>query len=283
MTATLAVDFHTGITNAWDKVITFVPKSISFLIILIIAYIVARVISTIVDKVLQRVGFDRLVERGGIKAALARSKYDASDIVGKIIYYAVLLVGLSMAFGVFGTNPISTYLRSIVAFLPKLLVAILIIIVAAAVAKAVKDLITNMMGGLSYGSLLGTVASTFILVLGVIAALDQLEIARRVVDAVLYAGLAALVGVTVVGVGGGLIRPMQTRWENALGRLEDEAPRARQQVQTSRGTSTSSTTSTVPVSGSSYGTGGYGTGLSGAPTQVIDPGTGGTGGSSQVR
>lgn len=282
MTATLAVDFHTGITNAWDKVITFVPKFISFLIILIIAYIVARVISTIVDKVLQRVGFDRLVERGGIKAALARSKYDASDIVGKIIYYAVLLVGLSMAFGVFGTNPISTYLRSIVAFLPKLLVAILIIIVAAAVAKAVKDLITNMMGGLSYGSLLGTVASTFILVLGVIAALDQLEIARRVVDAVLYAGLAALVGVTVVGVGGGLIRPMQTRWENALGRLEDEAPRARQQVQASRGTSTTATTSTMPASGSSYGTA-YGTGLSGAPTQVIDPGAGGTGGSSQVR
>jgi hypothetical protein len=29
--------------------------------------------------VLTRVGFDRLVERGGVKKALAHSKYDASD------------------------------------------------------------------------------------------------------------------------------------------------------------------------------------------------------------
>ncbi len=235
----LAVDFQGSISNAWDRVITFVPKFISFLVILIIAYIVARVISGIVNKVLERVGFDRLVERGGIKQALARSRYDASDIVAKIIYYAILLIGLSMAFGVFGNNPISNYLRSIVAYLPKLLVAILIIVIAAAVARAVKDLITSLMGGLSYGPMLGTIASTFILVLGVIAALNQLEIARNVVNAVLYAGLAALVGVTVVGVGGGLIRPMQSRWENALGRMESEAPRARQQVQSQRGTATS--------------------------------------------
>ena len=63
-----------------------------------------------------------------------------------------------------------------------------------------------------------------VLALGVIAALDQLEIARNVVNAVLYAALAALVGVVVVAVGGGGIAPMRQRWENALTKVEAEAP-----------------------------------------------------------
>jgi hypothetical protein len=36
--------------------------------------------------------------------------------------------------------------------------------------------------------------------------------------------LATIGGVVVVGVGGGLVRPMQDRWERWLGRAEAEAP-----------------------------------------------------------
>ena len=262
MATTLAVSWDDDIGDAWDRAVTIIPKLLTFIVILLITFVVAKAIAKIVDTVLERLGFDRLVERGGVKAALARSKYDASDIVAKVIYYAVLLIGLSMAFGVFGDNPISGYLRSIVAYLPKILVALLIIVIAAAVAKAVKDLITNTMGGLSYGRLLGTIASTFILVLGVIAALNQLKIATNVVNAVLYAALAALVGIAIVGIGGGLVRPMQSRWENALGRLESEAPQVRQQVQAARGTTTTTTPSPPPA----YGSGSAGS--AGGSTQI---------------
>ncbi len=269
MPTTLAVSWDNDIGDAWDRAVTIIPKLVSFLVILLVTFLVAKALAKIVDAVLERVGFDRLVERGGVKAALARSKYDASDIVAKLVYYAVLLIGLSMAFGVFGPNPISGYLRSIVAYLPKILVALLIIIIAAAVAKAAKDLITNMLGGLSYGPLLGTIASAFILVLGVIAALNQLQIATNVVNAVLYASLAAVAGIAVVGIGGGLVRPMQSRWENALGRLEAEAPQVRQQVQAARGT--------TPASGGVTYTSQTETQL---PT--YDTGAPGSGGSSQI-
>lgn len=125
--------------------------------------------------VLERVGFDEAVERGGIKSALAKSKYDASDIVGKIVYYALFLLVLQAAFGVFGDNPISDMINSVIAYLPKVFVAIVIVVVAAAVAAAVKDLVQNALSGLSYGQVPATVASTLIIVIGVFAALDQLE------------------------------------------------------------------------------------------------------------
>src|SRR6266516_7413253 len=82
--------------------------------------------------------FDRWVERGGIKSALARARYDASNIVAKLVYYTVLLFTLQLAFGVWGPNPVSDLIHDVVAWLPNLLIAIVIVVVAAAIASGVR-------------------------------------------------------------------------------------------------------------------------------------------------
>ena len=220
-----SINFGTGVSNAWSNVATFVPKFVVFLIILIVGYFVAKAIAKILDKVLTRAGFDRLIERGGVKTALARSKYDASDILAKIVYYAIMLFVLSTAFGVFGANPVSSYLHAVIAYLPLLFVAIIILIISAAIAAGAKTLITGSLGGLSYARALGNLASGFVLAIGIIAALDQLHIAQNVVNAILYAALAALVGVAIVAVGGGGIKTMSQRWEAAAARYDAEKPR----------------------------------------------------------
>src|ERR1700712_924448 len=133
-----AIDYSTGVSNAWSNVATFVPKLIAFLIILIIGYVVAKAVAKVLTTVLQKVGFDRVVERGGIKKALASIEYDAASILAKIVFYAIMLFVLSAAFGVFGNNPISSYLRAIVAYLPLVFVAILIVVIASAIAAAAK-------------------------------------------------------------------------------------------------------------------------------------------------
>ncbi|WP_111767019.1 mechanosensitive ion channel family protein [Nakamurella deserti] len=216
-----------SLQNGLDAVITFVPRLLAFLAILIIGLLVVKAISKAVDKVLERVGFDRAVERGGIKKALASSTLDASDIVAKIVYYALALFVLQLAFGVFGANPISDLLTRIIAFLPSLVVAIIIVVVAAAIAAAVKTLIQGTIGGLSYGRTVANLASIFILFLGVVAALNQIGVATTVTTPVLVAILATVGGVIVVGAGGGLIKPMQQRWEGYLSRAEEEAPKLR--------------------------------------------------------
>ncbi len=249
----LAVDYQRGVSNAFSNVAAFVPKLVVFLLILIIGYIIAKILSKALAKVLQRVGFDDLVERGGIKKALAKSQYDAAGILGKLVFYGLMLFVLSTAFGVFGPNPISGYLTAIIAYLPKIFIAILIVVVAAAIASAVKTLIESSLGGLSYGGMLANVVSGLIIALGVIAALNQLNIAQNVVNGLLYAALAAIVGVIVVAVGGGGIRPMQARWENTLAKYDEEKPNIRQQMSSSSGRVTQVSSSTV---GSPVQTGG---------------------------
>jgi hypothetical protein len=75
--------------------------------------------------------------------------------------------------------------------------------------------------------MLGTIVSVFIWGLGIIAALNQIGVATAVTTPVLITVLATLGGVIVVGMGGGLIRPMQQRWETWIGRAEDQIPAAR--------------------------------------------------------
>jgi hypothetical protein len=220
-----------SLRNALSDIVTFLPKLLLAAIILVVGYFIAKALEKLLVKVLEKVGFDRAVERGGIKRALQNSSYDASQILAKIVFYAVMLFVLSTAFGVFGQNPISDYLSAIIGYLPKVFVAILILVIASAVAAGVKLLVQSALGGLSYGKVLANVASTVILALGVIAALDQLQIAQNVVNAVLYASLAAVVGIAVVAIGGGGIAPMRQRWETALAKVEAEAPAAKREAQ----------------------------------------------------
>jgi hypothetical protein len=213
-----AVDWQGGVSDAWSNVATFVPKLLFFAVILVIGLLLANVLAKVTNGILERVGFDRAVERGGVKQALEKSKYDASDIVAKIVKYAIVLFTLVIAFNVFGPNPISNLLQDVIAFLPQLIVAIVIVVVAAAVAR----MVSGVLGGLSYGNVIANIASVFILFLGIVAALNQVGVATTVTTPVLITVLATIGGVIVVGAGGGLVRPMQSRWERWLTSAERE-------------------------------------------------------------
>jgi len=229
-----AVDFGGAVTDGFRTIATFIPKLIGFLLILIIGYFIAKVISKVVAKLLQKVGFDKAVERGGIKKALAKSNYDASDIVAKIVFFAIFIPVLSAAIGQLGIAALEAPLAAFITLIPKILVAIVLVVIGAAIAGALKKLITDALGGLSYGSALGTAASALVLVLFVKAALDEVGIATNVTSAVLYTVLATIAGVTIVGVGGGLIGPMQSRWEQNLSKASQESTNIKSQMQSSK-------------------------------------------------
>lgn len=200
--------FRAGFDKALEEAALILPKIGYFLLILIIGVFVAKLVEKVLKKVLQKVGFDRLVERGGVKQAMSKSKMDAAGILAKIVYYFIFLGVLSLAFSVFGAdNPISQFIDRIVAFLPSLFVAVIALVIAFAVAAAVKELITNMLGGLSYGSVLANVASLFIIGIGVFFALGELGVATVIVGPLFVAILALIVVPPIIAFGVGGIDP----------------------------------------------------------------------------
>jgi len=80
------VNLSAGVEQAWTNFMTFLPKFLMFLAILLVGYFLAKLIARGFNALLERVGFDRLVERGGIQRTLARTRYDASDLLSKIVF-----------------------------------------------------------------------------------------------------------------------------------------------------------------------------------------------------
>jgi hypothetical protein len=226
--------FTQGLGDAFASIATFVPKLIGFLLILVIGYFIAKAVARILDKVLEKVGFDRVVERGGVGRALEKSQYDASSILGKIAFYTLFLFVLQLAFSVFGPNPISELITGVIAYLPNVFVAIVIVVIGAAIAAAFKEVIEASLGGLSYGKVLAMSVSVLILSIAVFAALDQLNIAENIVTGLFYAALAIIVGSSVVAIGGGGIKTMSRYWEKASLKAEQESSNLKEEASGSK-------------------------------------------------
>jgi Mechanosensitive ion channel, conserved TM helix len=223
--------FRSGLGTAWAHVATFIPKLIGFLVILVIGYFVAKLLAKAVDGILERVGFDRVVERGGVRNALARSKYDASGLLGMIVFWAVFLFVLQLAFGVFGPNPISRLISGVIAYLPKVFVAILIVIIGAAIAAAAKEIVEATLGGLSYGGTLARVVAGVIIAVAIFAALSQLQIAPWIVNGLFYAVLAIIVLSASISIGVGGIDTMRQYWQRAALKADMESTRIKRESQ----------------------------------------------------
>ena len=228
------VDLEAGPGSAIASVLAFVPRLLAFVAILVVGYLVARLVQRVLLAGLSRLGVDRALARGGISQALARADIDVGGVLSRLVFYGLVLVVLQLAFGVFGPNPVSELLQRLLAFLPRVVVALVLIVVAAVVARAVREIVSALIGGLPYGGALAVAAQALILGIGVFAALDQLAIAPTIVTGLFYALLAMIVGVTVVAVGGGGIAPMRQRWERALTRVDGEATRMREEARRQR-------------------------------------------------
>jgi Conserved TM helix len=220
------------LTTVLGSIVAVAIKVVIFLVILALGWIVGTWIYKWLGGFLRRVGMDRAVERGGLHRILGNTR--ASDLTARLVELAFLLFVLQLAFGIFGPNPVSELIRNVVAWLPKLFVAVVIIVVTAAIAGWVKELIRNGLAGVSFGAVLGTGAQVLILALGIIAAINQVGVATSVTLPVLIAALATVSGIAIVGVGGGLVKPMQHRWERMLNRAESETALAAQQMRTRR-------------------------------------------------
>jgi protein-S-isoprenylcysteine O-methyltransferase Ste14 len=91
-----------------------------------------------------------------------------------------------------------------VTFIPKIFVALIIIFITGAVANFVKDFVGSFTQEQSWGNGATNAATAAVWLIGVFAALDQVQVAEDIVDTLFQAivGSLALIMVIKFGVGG---------------------------------------------------------------------------------
>src|SRR5689334_21202478 len=111
------MDFGAVLRDLWRATLLYLPKALGFIAILVIGFVVARLLRRIVRRLLQRFGFDRAARRGAVTRFLTNGRYEASELVAMLAYYAVLLFTLQLAFGIWGPNPVSDLIAGVVSWL----------------------------------------------------------------------------------------------------------------------------------------------------------------------
>ncbi len=219
----LAVNVTSTLNDLLDKVINFGARAAVFLLVLGVGWLVARVLRSVTTRLLRRTRLDRTAEGAGVSRWTGRR--GPSGLAGQVVYYGLALVTLQLAFGVFGPNPVSDLLDSVLRWLPRALVAAVILAVAVAGGRLAFHRVDGAVDHKYHGRALARTAQGLVIAVGAIAALAQVGVGLAVTVPLLVALLATMAGVIIVGVGGGLIRPMRERWDRALTWIDIERGR----------------------------------------------------------
>ncbi len=201
----LAVEWSQGIEDAWSDLAGFAPKLIAAVVVLMVGWFIARIIRKVVEKVLSTIKFDQYVDKAGLGAPIERAGYpDSGKLLAKLIYYMIMLTVLQLAIGVFGDSAVNEAFDGLIAFIPKLFIAIIIVVITGVVANTVRSLVEPAVSHLGVGPLLAKAAFVAIWVIGGFAAFDQLEVASDTVDTLFQTVTYSLGLILVIkfGVGG---------------------------------------------------------------------------------
>ncbi len=190
----------TAFANALAVFFAFIPHLIGAIIILIIGLFVGRLVGGLVTRGLRAVKFDQVAERADVGELLRNAgvTMDAAAVVGGIAKWFIYIVFFQVAASTLGFPQLTDILNQVLAFLPRIVVALVILLVGALIAKLLAGVVRGAVGTSRLGNadVLGNVARYAVLAFAVVAALSQLEIAPAIVNT-LWTAIIGMVAVTL--------------------------------------------------------------------------------------
>ncbi len=190
-----------SLRNALDVFLSYIPQLIGAIVVLIVGYIVAKILQAVVSRILQAVGFDNLMERGGIKQFLdrAQTRETPATVLGKLVFWFVFIIAITMAADALGIQQVSEVLAQLIAYIPSIIAAILILVLAALLANFLAGIVRGATGS----ELLSNIARYAIIIYAAFAAITELGIAVQLTAPtfLIVLGAVALAGAIAFGFG----------------------------------------------------------------------------------
>lgn len=196
-----------SLQQSWAAVANFVPLLVGAIVVFVVGWIVAVALGKVVEQVvralrvdalLQKLEFERTLERGGVRL-------NSGAFVGGLVKWFLIIVFLLAAVNIIGLTQVSDFLTQVLFYLPNVVVAALILVIALKVAEVVERLARGSVEAVGMrGAVVGVMARWAIWIFAVIAALLQLGVATVLLQT-LVTGLVAMLALAfglAFGLGG---------------------------------------------------------------------------------
>jgi len=163
--------------NLTDGFFSSLSSFFGALATLIIGWFLAKFIRFIVVRVLKSIHFDQLVEKLNIESLFIRLniKVKPSAIIGKFVYWLIMLVFIISATEILGWEIVSKEISKLIEFLPKLLFALIFFIVGYYLSELIKKAVysaTNS-AGISGAKAISNIVFYVLMIFISITSLDQ--------------------------------------------------------------------------------------------------------------
>ncbi len=188
-----------------DQFVEFVPRIMGAVVILLIGIGVARLASFIVQRVLGRVGFDKIGQRLNEISFIKQlgTEIKLSEIVAKVLYYFILLVFITAATETLGVAAITEMVSSLVNFIPKLIAAAIMLQVGVLLADTLRGTVFSLCQSFNISSarLLSTIVFVFFLIITIISALGQAGINTELLESSFNLIIGGIIFAFAIGYG----------------------------------------------------------------------------------
>ncbi len=200
----IGVTLSASFNSAFYAVVSFIPKFLTGLVILLIGIIVASIVRQILVEIFKALKVESYLKKYGVPEA--RQEFAWTNILAEIVRWFVIVVFLIPTADVWGLPRIITVLNEFLNYLPNVFVAAVIAMVGFVFARLSHDVILASVKGVDSqtATTIASVTRWAINVFVILAVLSQLGVATDLIR-ILFTGLVAMLAIAggiAFGLGG---------------------------------------------------------------------------------
>jgi len=185
-----------ALQGAWQGFLGFIPALIGAIIIFVIGWFISLGIGKLIAEILNRIKFNKLFEKTGWQGALEKAelKVNPSDFIGAICKWILVIVFLLASVEILGFVQFASFLRSVISWLPNLIIASAIFVVAIILADILEKIVKAAVKKIEikYTEFLGVAIRWAIYIFAGLAILLQLGVTPTIINT-LVIGFVAMI------------------------------------------------------------------------------------------
>ena len=179
-----------------SKFMGALPSVIGVIIIFLLGYLVARIVSYAITKLLKVAKFDTISEKINASEYLQKANITLSPsaLVGKFIYWVLMLLVFITASETLGWDAVSTEISKLVSFIPRIFIAIVLFIIGTYIASFIRDVIAGATSslGISTGKIISSFVFYLLFITVCLTALSQAGVDTSIITSNLLLILGAI-------------------------------------------------------------------------------------------
>src|SRR3989344_361570 len=184
-----------SLLTLWSGVASFVPQLVAAVVVFLLGWLVAVVFGKVVYHIIQAIHLDSALTRVGFRRAWETSGFqlNSAHFFGELVKWLFVVVFLMAATNILGLQEVTEFLRTVVVYLPNVIVAAVIMLIGILLAKVLENFVRASVkaAGLASANLLAEATRWVVFVFSLLVALSQLGVAEEIIRIVIIGVVAA--------------------------------------------------------------------------------------------